>query len=277
MNPTYLKTTLAVISVTSLLFWSSCEQAAPPVYETGYLKFEDNFDGKTLDDSKWSHDIGRGNWGWGNGELQYYRSENTTVSNGKAIITADTHEQYNYTSSKIKSKVDFKYGSVQARIKTVKGKGLWPAFWLLPTGGGWPCDGEIDIMEQGDRITGGHTEAKVTTGAAHVGTCPYSSNTEDHKYQTDHLISSESFANDFHVYEIRWEKDKISWFVDSVKFLQVTPEDYPDKNWPFNKKDWYIILNLAISPDNGGPNSSTVFPAQMEIDWVRVYELEQVN
>lgn len=274
MKSKYLKKPFALLAFTSLLIWSSCEQAAPPVFEPGEMKFYDEFNGSSLDDSKWSHDIGRGEWGWGNGELQYYRSENTTVSNGKAIITADTHEQYNYTSSKIKSKVDFKYGSVQARIKTVKGRGLWPAFWLLPTGGSWPCDGEIDIMEQGNRISG-NTDAKVTTGAAHVGTCPYSSNTEDHEWKSFNLTSSESFANDFHVYEIRWEKNMISWLVDDVKVFQITPEDYPGKNWPFNKKDWYIILNLAI--DSNGPDNNTVFPAQMEIDWVRVYELEQVN
>ena len=116
-----------------------------------------------MDSTKWTHDIGTGSqyglWGWGNGELQFYQSQNTTINNG--IATIIVKEEPNglvdswgntsyYSSSKITTKgiFDFKYGKVEASIKTVDGEGFWPAFWMLPTGGRWPCDGEIDIMEQ---------------------------------------------------------------------------------------------------------------------------------
>lgn len=276
MNPTYLKTTLAVLSVTSLLLWSSCEQAAPPVFEPGELKFEDNFNGTSLDNSKWTHQTGTGSqyglWGWGNGELQYYRAENTSVNGGTAKITVkeEAYGGQEYTSSRFTTdnKYTFRYGKVQARIKTVKGQALWPAFWLLPSGGSWPCDGEIDIMEQGGGV-GGTNE---TTGAAHLGSCPGSSTWKSFDVTNP---SGGSYADNFHIYEIQWMKDKIEWYVDDKKVFQVTPEDYPGKVWPFNKGDWYILINLAI--DRAGPSNSTVFPSVMEVDWVKVYELDQVN
>jgi beta-glucanase (GH16 family) len=241
---------------------------------TSKLIFEDNFEGVNLDYTKWTHEEGNGMWGWGNGELQYYHSSNTSVSYGTAKITAkkETVGGMDYTSSRIKTdgKFTFRYGKVQARIKTVKGQGLWPAFWLLPSGGDWPCDGEIDIMEQGSYV-GGNNEAKITTGAAHIGTCPYQTNINDHVYKYFKVTSADSYADDFHIYEIRWEPNKIEWYVDNQKIATATPEDFPGKTWPFNKNDWYIILNLAI--DRIGPNSITQFPSQIEVDWVRVYEL----
>ena len=116
-----------------------------------------------MDNSKWTHDIGTGSqfglWGWGNGELQFYQSQNTVVENGVAkilvkeepngIVDSWGNSSY-YSSSKITTKnlFDFRYGKVEASIKTIDGQGFWPAFWLLPINGSWPCDGEIDIMEQ---------------------------------------------------------------------------------------------------------------------------------
>ncbi len=263
-----------ILSLSFLLV--SCAQEDPPIYEAGSLKFEDEFNGSSLNSSKWSHQTGTGSqyglWGWGNGELQYYRSENTTVSDGTAKITvkSESFEGKEYTSSRFTTlnKFSFRYGKVQARIKTVDGKSLWPAFWLLPVGGNWPCDGEIDIMEQGGHV-GGINE---TTGAAHLGECGGASTYETFDLKNPAGVS---YANDFHIYEIQWSKDKIAWYVDDKKVFQVTPESYPGKTWPFNSSDWYILLNLAV--DKSGPNSNTQFPSQMEIDWVRVYEMERAN
>ena len=127
------------------------------------LIWNDEFNGSELDTTKWIHEIGTGSqyglYGWGNSELQYYQPENTIIDSGYAKIIAmeepngiidSWNTAYYYPSSKITTMGlhDFKYGKIQAKIKTVDGEGFWPAFWMLPTNGSWPCDGEIDIMEQ---------------------------------------------------------------------------------------------------------------------------------
>ena len=217
-------------------------------------------------------------YGWGNSELQYYQSANTEVYNGTAKIIAKQEPNgivdswgntMYYSSSKITTKglFEFKYGKVEARIKTVDGQGFWPAFWMLPSGGSWPCNGEIDIMEQ----WGSDGPTNTTTGAAHVGICPGSS-----FYQSfSNVISSGSYADNFHVYSVQWQPDYIAWYVDNVQFFQVTPSSYPSNyTWPFNSNDWYLMINLAISNSTWAPapNSNTIFPSQIEIDYVRVYE-----
>ena len=253
------------------------------------LVWEDDFNGSSLDQSKWVHDIGTGSqygmWGWGNGELQYYQPQNTTLNNGIAkievkeepngIIDSWSATSY-FSSSKITTKglFNFRYGKVEARIKTIDGQGFWPAFWMLPSNGSWPCDGEIDIMEQwgNDYLTNS------TSGAAHLGTCPYSSST--HFYETSSsYISSGSYADDFHTYSVIWKEDTITWYVDEIELFSLNPSSYwsiPSQSaWPFNANEWYLMINLAIT--QAGPNSNTVFPNQMEIDYVRVYQENLTN
>ena len=253
------------------------------------LVWEDDFNGSSLDQSKWVHDIGTGSqygmWGWGNGELQYYQPQNTTLNNGIAKIEVkeepngiiDSWSAISYfSSSKITTKglFNFRYGKVEARIKTIDGQGFWPAFWMLPSNGSWPCDGEIDIMEQwgNDYLTNS------TSGAAHLGTCPYSSST--HFYETSSsYISSGSYGDDFHTYSVIWKEDTITWYVDEIELFSLNPSSYwsiPSQSaWPFNANEWYLMINLAIT--QAGPNSNTVFPNQMEIDYVRVYQENLTN
>jgi beta-glucanase (GH16 family) len=253
------------------------------------LVWEDDFNGNSLDQSKWIHDIGTGSqygmWGWGNGELQYYQPQNTTLNNGIATITVkeDTNgiidswgNSSYYSSSKITTKgiFNFRYGKIEARIKTIDGQGFWPAFWMLPSNGSWPCDGEIDIMEQ----WGGNGPTYETSGAAHIGTCPYSQSTHFYEYSSSY-ISSGSYADDFHTYSVIWKEDTITWYVDESEIFSLNPSSYwsiPSQSaWPFNANEWYIMINLAIT--QAGPNSNTVFPNQMEIDYVRVYQENLTN
>ena len=253
------------------------------------LVWEDDFNGNSIDQSKWVHDIGTGSQygltGWGNSEKQYYQPQNTTLVNG--IATIEVKQESNgivdswgnssyYSSSKIttKGKFDFRYGKVEARIKTLDGQGFWPAFWMLPNNGSWPCDGEIDIMEQ----WGNPYLTNQTSGAAHIGTCPYSSST--HFYETSSsYISTGSYADNFHTYSVIWKEDTITWYVDETELFSLNPSSYwsiPSQSaWPFNANEWYLMINLAIT--QAGPNSNTVFPNQMEIDYVRVYQENLTN
>ena len=242
------------------------------------LLWSDEFNGNTLNSNNWTHEVGTGNWGWGNGELQYYQSDNSTVSNGKLSIEAREEPQgilgqwnvpHYYSSSRIitRNKFDFRYGKVEARIKTIDGQGFWPAFWLLPNGGCWPENGEIDIMEQ----WGSDGPTNTTTGAAHAGNgCQGSS-----IYQSWNTSISGSYADDYHIYSIIWYENYIGWYVDNELKHFITPTSFSGGfEWPYNTDDWYIILNLAIT--NSGPNDNTVFPSNIMVDYVRVYQTSDI-
>ncbi|CAI8257265.1 MAG: Glucan endo-1,3-beta-glucosidase A1 [Cryomorphaceae bacterium] len=145
---------------------------------------------------------------------------------------------------------------------------------MLPNNGSWPCDGEIDIMEQ----WGNPYLTNQTSGAAHIGTCPYSSSA--HFYETSSsYISTGSYADNFHTYSVIWKEDTITWYVDETELFSLNPSSYwsiPSQSaWPFNANEWYLMINLAIT--QAGPNSNTVFPNQMEIDYVRVYQENLTN
>ena len=241
------------------------------------LIWSDEFDSDQVDQNKWDFQNGTGSefglWGWGNGESQYYQEENASVNNGiltieakeepQGIIDSWNNTKY-FSSSKLvtKGKFEFRYGKVEARIKTIDGQGFWPAFWMLPAEGCWPESGEIDIMEQ----WGNDGPTYVTTGAAHLGFCGSGSTYNYFNHAID-----ESFANEYHTYAVVWQEDYIGWYIDDQLYYFVTPTSYGSNfNWPFNDGDWYIILNLAIT--ESGPSSSTVFPNQIDVDYVRVYE-----
>lgn len=140
----------------ALLFisMSTTTNAAQPL-ALGSLVWSEEFNADGLDDSRWSYDIGRGNWGWGNGEVQDYTSstDNIRIVDGKAVISVQKNNGNAFTSARIRTnnKVEFQYGSVEARIKLPSlNNGFWPAFWLLGSNFdsvGWPACGELDIME----------------------------------------------------------------------------------------------------------------------------------
>ena len=253
--------------------------------QTWSLVWEENFSGTSLDSTIWTQEIGTGSqyglWGWGNGEQQFYQASNSELSGGTlkiiskqepaGLVDSWGNTSY-YSSSRIitADKFEFKYGKVEARIKTVNGQGFWPAFWMLPSGGSWPCDGEIDIMEQ----WGSDNPTSSTTGAAHLGACPGPS---DYKSYS-HLSTNGNYADDFHTYAVIWQEDYIAWYVDGIKRFQVSPSSWASVpgqyNWPFNSNQWYLLLNLAI--DQNGPNGNTQFPTTMEVDYIKIYENDGV-
>lgn len=234
------------------------------------LVMQDEFDTNGVPNSAlWSYNIGTGNNGWGNNELQYYtdRPENIVVENGMLKITA-IQELYlgsGYTSARIttKGKYEKKYGRIEARIKLPWGKGLWPAFWMLGANSDtviWPQCGEIDIMEYlGNKPTSifGTVHGPGYSGAESI--------------TKNYSLTNDRFDNDFHVFGIEWGENYINYYVDDVLYNQITPEDVPGE-WVFNEP-FYIILNMAVGGNlPGTPNSQTVFPQTMLVDYVRVYE-----
>ena len=236
------------------------------------LVWADEFDGTTIDTAKWSFQEGNGGPalpGWGNHELEYYRSENATVDKGKLTIHVlkELYSGFSYTSARMRTihKGDWRFGKIEARMKLPKGQGIWPAFWMMPTDevfGGWPKSGEIDIME-----FLGHNTKKVY-GTCHYGP-PWPKNM--HKGSFDSLKVGD-FSSEFHNFSVEWNKDTIRWLVDDVKYFSLTKKELAPQNWPFNEK-FHIILNCAVGGDwPGKPDAATIFPQVMEVDYVRVYQ-----
>jgi len=235
----------------------------------GALTFEDTFDGVALNRDVWNVVNGDGCeqelCGWGNNELESYAAHGLQVENGRLIITAQIREgSPRYTSAKITTEHHFsqRYGHFEARMKLPAGKGLWPAFWLLPQDSEhpWPVDGEIDILE----ATGDMPERVL--GAAHFGQWP------NHTHYSETLRRVSPVTGEFHVYAVDWQPGEISWSVDHKVHGVMTPSDILPWEWVFDRKSFYLILNLAIGGTLGGPVDDTVFPAALEVDYVRVYE-----
>ena len=257
----------------SLFVISSCETDDTQTVATfTNLVMSDEFDTNGVPNpSIWNYNIGTGQNGWGNNELQYYtdRSENVTVQNGVLILTArkEDFEGSAYTSARLLTKGKFEqtYGRFEARIRLPWGQGLWPAFWLLGDDNNgadvWPQIGEIDIMEYL-----GNEPSKVfgtVHGPGYSGGQSISKSFE---------LENDRFDTGFHVFGIEWGPDYINFYVDDKLYNQITPNDVPGE-WVFNRGPFYIILNVAVGGDlPGAPNAETVFPQTMLVDYVRVYQ-----
>ena len=247
---------------------SSDESQTVTNFEQLVMQDEFNNDG-ALDNGLWNYDIGRGQDGWGNNELQYYtdRPENIVVEDGVLKITAmqESFEGSSYTSSRIltKGKFEQKYGRFEARMQLPWGQGMWPAFWLLGSNideVGWPNCGEIDIMEnRGSEPT---LISSALHGPGYSGGNPIfkSYNLEDSR-----------FDNEFHIFGIEWGPDYVNFYVDDVLYNQITPSDVTG-TWVFDQS-FFIIINLAVGGNFGGPpNADTVFPQTLLVDYIRVYQ-----
>lgn len=237
------------------------------------LVWSDEFNGTALDGSAWTFETGDGCpnlCGWGNNELEYYtdRAENLFFRDGAMVIEArrESMGTRNYTSAKIVSrgKKVIRYGRLEIRAKLPAGKGIWPAFWLLPQQnvfGGWPRSGEIDMMEYL-----GHETNKVY-GTVHYGPGPGST-----QISRNYVLPSGTFSSDFHVFALEWEADEIRWYVDGNLFSTVNKSAFGTLNYPFNE-DFFIIINLAVGGNwPGNPDATTVFPQQLVVDYVRLYQ-----
>jgi beta-glucanase (GH16 family) len=241
------------------------------------LVWSDEFDqpnGSAPNPTNWVYDLG-GN-GWGNAELEGYtdRRENSRIENGNLVIeareekfTGKDGKPRNYTSARLKTlgKQSWAYGRIEARMKLPRGQGVWPAFWMMGDDirkAGWPSAGEIDIMENIGKepaTVHGTIHGPGYSGPGGIG-APYK------------IPNAKPLADDFHIFAIEWETNRITWFLDDHAYFSVTPEKLPPgKKWVYDHPH-FILLNLAIGGHwPGNPDSSTKFPQQLLIDYVRVY------
>ena len=267
------------------------------------LVWNDEFDGAEIDRNKWDFDIGNGffdykshSWvpGWGNEELQYYTDslKNALVKDGALHIRAIKESLHccGYTSARLKTRngdgtpiFNQLYGRFEFRAKVPWGKGLWPAIWMLPqsdTYGGWSASGEIDVME----IHG--EEPNKTLGSIHFGSTYPNRSLVTHT----HALSNGNLVSDWHVYAVEWEPGEIRWLFDSEHWATlnfwwscsktfngegVVARRSADINlWPAPfDQPFYILMNVAVGGNfPGHPNPSTRFPAELVVDYVRVYQ-----
>lgn len=242
------------------------------------LVWSDEFDGSSLDMSKWIFNIGGS--GWGNNELQYYTDgDNIKVLDGKLIIEARKMPfgGNEYTSARIltKGKASWTYGKIEARIKLPYGKGIWSAFWMLGENidsAGYPNCGEIDIMEMVGSTDG--SENATIWGSLHR---PDPDSTEPAKVKSDTAsyknVHGNWFNDDYHVFGIVWSSRQVQFYVDNHLFKKVKIPLSGSDGYAVFRKPFFIILNLAVGGAwPGSPDATTDWPKQMEVDWVRVYQ-----
>lgn len=268
MKLDFLQKTLLFLSGTFLLVFLGCASRENSS-QFKKLVWSDEFNYKGLPDStKWNYDVG--GHGFGNNEAQFYtkkRLENARVENGNLIIEAkkENWEGKNYTSARLvtKGKQDWKYGRIEVKAKLPKGRGNWPAIWMLSTNmKKWPQDGELDIMEHVG-YNQGFIHASVHTKKYNhiIGT-----------QKTDTLVVKNA-SEKFHIYTADWSPEKIDVYVDHQKYFTYVNTEKTYEAWPFNQK-LYLILNLAIGGNWGGQKGidNSIFPQKFYIDYVKIYQ-----
>jgi beta-glucanase (GH16 family) len=229
----------------------------------------DEFDNNGAPDAtKWTYDVGGS--GFGNNELQYYTNttNNAEVKDGLLTITAkkEVFGGMAYTSSRLVSKTgsDMLYGRIEVRAKIPAGRGTWPAIWMLPNDyayGTWPNSGEIDIMEH----------VGYDQGNVHFSLHTQLNSASNSKTST---LNIPTVSTEFHTYRADWTPTTINGYCDDKLIFTYTNDGKGSAGWPFDKP-FHILLNVAVGGNWGGVKGvdDTVFPASMQIDYVRFFKL----
>jgi len=273
---------LSVSAIAAITFIACTEEKdIPPIapvqpivdknwqFETTPVWQDDFNSGTSPDAAKWTFETGGS--GWGNNELQFYTSgANAAISGGNLVITAkkENTSGREYTSARMitKGKGDWLYGRFEVRAKLPKGRGTWPAIWMLSSDnsyGTWPASGEIDIME-------------------HVGFDPNKVHCSIHTSAYNHTRGTQKTASKivsdatdaFHIYRVDWTPYAVRGYIDGVQYFEFVNGNTGFTTWPFNKK-FYMILNVAVGGNWGGAQGvdNTAFPTSMEVDYVKVYKM----
>jgi beta-glucanase (GH16 family) len=212
-------------------------------------------------------ELGNGQDGWGNQELQNYTNKPENVSldgDGNLVITAIRNGN-SYTSARLSTQHLFsqKYGRFEARLITPYGPGLWPAFWMLGSNietAPWPQCGEIDIMELRGQ------EPHIIHGSLHGP--GYSGGNPVTK---SYALNNDRFDADYHTYAVEWNDSRIDFFVDGYLYQRVERSELPGE-WVYDQP-FFLLLNVAVGGNYVGfPTAQTPFPQKMIVDYVRVYQ-----
>ena len=252
-----------------LAVFAACS-SAPPVAPGERLVFQDEFDvDGAPDPRRWGHEDGRIR----NGELQHYTRSlrNARVEGGCLVIEAhrEDHEGATFTAASVitKGKAAFRHARVEVRARLPRGRGVWPAIWMLGVDMdtvGWPKCGEIDVME-------------------FVGFDPHAVHANVHSDTYNHMhgngrgvrIPLGNASDEFHVYGVQWDTDRMVFTLDGRTTFTVHNDGTGVGSWPFDQP-FYLLMNFAVGGSWGGQQGvdDTVFPQRMAIDWVRVWQRE---
>ena len=243
-------------------------------YEGYSLVWNDEFNDTGINSNHWVFETGDGCpnlCGWGNNELEYYRTQNAWV--GEEVLTLEARKENfggrNYTSARLKTqgKKSFKYGRIDIRALLPKGQGIWPALWMLGndiSNIGWPKCGEIDIME----MVGGQGKDNQVHGTLH-----WDNGSGHASYGQSYTLPSGIFAGAYRVFTLIWTETSMKWYVDDQIFNTV---DITDPSMSEFHQPFFFILNVAVGGNwPGSPDATTVFPQQMKVDYIRVFQKNQ--
>ncbi len=259
------------------MYFDDCaltQTGGTPVPPTAWnIVWSDEFNGTSINPQNWTFETGNNN-GWGNNELEFYTSssQNAYVSNGLLHIVArqQSIQGFNYSSARMKTEGLYSktYGRFEFRAKLPAGAGFWPALWMLGANIAsinWPGCGEIDVMENNGSVLGN------VQGSLHSGS----------DETAVYTLPNGGSVTDFHTYLLEWTPDAVKWYVDSDLYYYETQTSWTSSvgNYPtpFNQP-FFILLNLAVggnylgNPSPATINANSVFPGDMQVDYVRVYD-----
>lgn len=266
-------------------------RAFAPNIASGTLVWREEFLNSTgsnqqPDAAVWTYDTGAR--GWGNHELEDYCAWNSAASpcdqaspnayvgtDGFLHVVARKTAPGGYTSARMKSEglFSFQYGRIEAKIRVPEGQGLWPAFWTLGNAvesAGWPACGEQDITERVNAaLTPDWNEGSVH-GPGFTG---------DVGLGTKYYFPAGQTAAGWHTYGMIWKPGSVAYYIDDPGKPYATftnPASLAGLNgaaWPFDSgASAFFILNLAVGGKwPGDPDGTVTFPAEMLVDYVRIY------
>lgn len=264
-------------------FHINAQKSTPiDLYEGYQLVWEESFIGNGLPDSTfWGYESGYKR----NNELQDYKAGDKQYAwqeNGRLVLKAvkDQHKGINpwnkkaytfeYSSASINThhKKTFKYGRIDVSARIPIGRGIWPAIWLMPENseyGDWPKSGEIDVMEY---VWGNGDNHFQIYSTIHTEDIDVNGNKID-----SGVASSATLDSDFHLYSLLWTEEYIEILFDNQTIFTFSKSDNSYEKWPFNK-EFYLMMNIAVGGSWGGQwgIDENIFPAVMEVDYVRYYQ-----